>query len=132
MTYVEESLAAGEFLPEVDYEWGSPSNQNPILATLSDMARRLAGSAHKWRRILHERRRQRPDEEQGAFIEEPFGRWKVLLIADRSKEPGLTRLLQAGGGEIIASALPFTDDIMHAVRGFWRWGIYITSGALSA
>ena len=115
MSYVEESLAAGAFLDEVDYEWGSPSNKDPILSTLSDMARRLAGSAHKWRKTLHERRRQRPDGEHGAFIEEPFGKWKVLLISDRSKEPGLTRLLQAGGGEIIASALPFTDDIMHAV-----------------
>ena len=116
MSYIEESLEAGKFLPELDYEWGSPSNTNPLLSSLPDMARRLAGSAHKWRRTLHERRRQRPNEEHGAFIEEPFGKWKVLLISDRSKEPGLTRLLQAGGGEITASSLPFTDDIMHAVR----------------
>ena len=114
-SFLEKSVAAGHFLPEADFEWGSPTFQDSSLPTLSDMARRLSGSAHKWRRILHERRRLRPEGEHGAFIEEPEGRWKVLLITERNKEPGLTRLLQAGGGEIISTALPFTDDIMHAV-----------------
>ena len=123
MAYVNDSLEAGKFLSEEAYEWGSPSYKDPILATMSEMSRRLAGSAHKWRKILHERRRQKPSQDQGAFIEEPFGRWKVLLISDRNKEPGITRLLQAGGGEIIATTLPFTDDIMHAVGGRIDWCI---------
>ena len=114
-TYVEKSLAAGHFLAETDFEWGSPSNQDPTLPALTDMMRRLAGSAHKWRQIIQDRRRQNPSGDHGAFIEEPEGRWKVLLITDRNKEPGLPRLLQAGGGEIIATSLPFTDDIMHVV-----------------
>ena len=115
---MEKSLAAGHFLAEADFEWGSPSNQDPSLPALTDMMRRLAGSAYKWRQIIQDRRCQNPTGDHGAFIEEPEGRWKVLLITDRNKEPGLTRLLQAGGGEIIATALPFTDDIMHAVS--WK------------
>jgi hypothetical protein len=40
----------------------------------------------------------------------------VLLITDKSKEPGLKRLLEAGGGRLIATKLPFTDDVIQMVR----------------
>jgi hypothetical protein len=62
-----------EFTFEVDFEWGSTATgADAALAQQSDMTRNLAAGAHKWRQLLHERRRLLPGVDHGAFIEGDF------------------------------------------------------------
>ncbi|XP_030623391.1 DNA topoisomerase 2-binding protein 1 [Chanos chanos] len=94
-SYLEACRAAGCFIQEEDYEWGSSSVLN-ALPSISNQQKRLALSALRWRKAL-----QRRSDTEGAF-----SGWTVMLNVDQAREAGFRRLLQSGGAKVLPGPSP--------------------------
>ncbi|XP_032642890.1 DNA topoisomerase 2-binding protein 1 isoform X1 [Chelonoidis abingdonii] len=93
-SYLEACRAAGCFVQEEDYEWGS----NSILSVLSGInvnQKKLALAAMRWRKKIHKKR------QETGITEGAFSGWKVILNVDQTKEAGFKRLLQSGGAKVL-------------------------------
>ena len=93
--YLEQSLKAGRFLNEEDFEWGS---EKLGLASIHSNHIKLATSARRWRLALSGGR------DIGAY-----SNWKVLLHVPKNKIKGLSSILNAGGAEILEIQPPFSN-----------------------
>ncbi|XP_069861535.1 DNA topoisomerase 2-binding protein 1 isoform X1 [Dipodomys merriami] len=93
-SFMEACRAAGRFVPEEDYEWGSSAILD-ALGGAPEQQRRLARAAVRWRKAIQERRRA--GGAQGAF-----SGWKVILHVEQSREAGFKRLLQSGGAKVLS------------------------------
>uniref|UniRef100_A0A674K490 BRCT domain-containing protein n=1 Tax=Terrapene triunguis TaxID=2587831 RepID=A0A674K490_9SAUR len=93
-SYLEACRAAGCFVQEEDYEWGSNSILN-VLSGINVNQKKLALAAMRWRKKIHKRR------QETGIIEGAFSGWKVILNVDQTKEAGFKRLLQSGGAKVL-------------------------------
>ncbi|XP_024071709.1 DNA topoisomerase 2-binding protein 1 isoform X3 [Terrapene carolina triunguis] len=93
-SYLEACRAAGCFVQEEDYEWGSNSILN-VLSGINVNQKKLALAAMRWRKKIHKRR------QETGIIEGAFSGWKVILSVDQTKEAGFKRLLQSGGAKVL-------------------------------
>ncbi|XP_043364842.1 DNA topoisomerase 2-binding protein 1 isoform X2 [Dermochelys coriacea] len=93
-SYLEACRAAGCFVQEEDYEWGSNSILN-VLSGINVNQKKLALAAIRWRKKIHKRR------QETGIIEGAFSGWKVILNVDQTKEAGFKRLLQSGGAKVL-------------------------------
>ncbi|XP_067417850.1 DNA topoisomerase 2-binding protein 1 isoform X1 [Emydura macquarii macquarii] len=93
-SYLEACRAAGCFVQEEDYEWGSNSILN-VLSGVNVNQKKLALAAMRWRKKIHKRR------QETGIIEGAFSGWKVILNVDHTKEAGFKRLLQSGGAKVL-------------------------------
>ncbi|NXS63818.1 TOPB1 protein, partial [Brachypteracias leptosomus] len=94
-SYLEACRAAGGFVQEEDYEWGSSSILN-VLTGINVNQKRLALAAMRWRKKIHRGRQER------GVVEGAFSGWKVILNVDQTKEAGFRRLLQSGGAKVFS------------------------------
>ncbi|XP_074844363.1 DNA topoisomerase 2-binding protein 1 isoform X2 [Carettochelys insculpta] len=93
-SYLEACRAAGCFVQEEDYEWGSNSILN-VLPGINVNQKKLALAAVRWRKKIHKRK-----QEMGV-IEGAFSGWKVILDVDQTRKAGFKRLLQSGGAKVL-------------------------------
>ncbi|XP_030406997.1 DNA topoisomerase 2-binding protein 1 isoform X2 [Gopherus evgoodei] len=93
-SYLEACRAAGCFVQEEDYEWGSNSILN-VLSGINVNQKKLALAAMRWRKKIHKKR------QETGIIEGAFSGWKVILNVDQTKEAGFKRLLQSGGAKVL-------------------------------
>ncbi|VDP17660.1 unnamed protein product [Soboliphyme baturini] len=85
----ELSQAKPESLPqEESYEWSAPSILSDSTLVQKRLALELAKASGRWRRRVFETGKKAYDG------------WKVLLLADRTRENSLKRLLEVGGAEV--------------------------------
>ena len=98
-SFLEASRESGEFVDEINHEWGSQPN-----------ASAFACSARRWRIDLAEKRKLGPSV--GAFTG-----WVVLLCIEPSKQPGFARILEAGGAKLLCEKPPFVN-ISGATHAF--------------
>ncbi|XP_066206563.1 DNA topoisomerase 2-binding protein 1 isoform X1 [Saccopteryx leptura] len=105
-SYLEACRAAGSFLPEEDYEWGSSSILD-VLTGISVQQRRLAVAAMRWRKKIQQR-------QESGIVEGAFSGWKVILHVDQSREAGFKRLLQSGGAKVLPGhSVPLFQEATH-------------------
>ncbi|CAL8293832.1 unnamed protein product [Lota lota] len=90
-SYLEACRAAGHFLQEDEYEWGSGSILD-ALPSISPHKKRLAMAAKRWRTSLQDR----------STLEGAFSGWTVMLNIDQTRESGFRRLLQSGGAKVLS------------------------------
>uniref|UniRef100_A0A8C4Z728 DNA topoisomerase II binding protein 1 n=1 Tax=Gadus morhua TaxID=8049 RepID=A0A8C4Z728_GADMO len=90
-SYLEACRAAGHFLQEDEYEWGS-GNILDALPSISPHKKRLALAAKRWRTALQDR----------GPLEGAFSGWTVMLNIDQTRESGFRRLLQSGGAKVLS------------------------------
>ncbi|RKP36177.1 hypothetical protein BJ085DRAFT_39125 [Dimargaris cristalligena] len=88
-SYLEESAKQGKFLDETPYEWSQNHNIPPDEAN-------LAFAAQQWREHLTKSSRT-THSVRGAFVA-----WRVLLCASDRKLDCYTRIIQAGGAQVVA------------------------------
>ncbi|XP_064393637.1 DNA topoisomerase 2-binding protein 1-A-like isoform X3 [Halichondria panicea] len=88
-SFLEESRACGAFVKEESHEWG--------VAKAGGTIQPLEAAPKTWRLALAEKQRQNP----GQSVSGAFDGWKVLLFAERNKVPGMKRLLEAGGAQVL-------------------------------
>lgn len=100
-SYLEASREAAMFVGETDHEWGCRPEDSDFYA-----------SGKRWRMELEKERTQ--DVKVGAFKG-----WVVLLCIEASKQPGFKRILEAGGGKVLAIRPPFEciEGATHAFIG---------------
>lgn len=84
--YVADCEKAQKFLDEEPYEWNSRVAQGVDDAT--------ADAPSIWRKKL-----------AGKKSVGAFSGWRIALYADEARQPGLLRVLKAGGGQIVASEM---------------------------
>ncbi|XP_052043452.1 DNA topoisomerase 2-binding protein 1 isoform X2 [Apodemus sylvaticus] len=110
-SYLDACKAAGRFVQEEDYEWGSSS----ILDALTDVTehqQKLALAAMRWRKRIQQ-------SQESGVVEGAFSGWKVILRVDRSREAGFKRLLQAGGAKVLPGhPQPLFKDATHLFCDF--------------
>ncbi|XP_056440120.1 DNA topoisomerase 2-binding protein 1 isoform X1 [Gadus chalcogrammus] len=90
-SYLEACRAAGHFLQEDEYEWGSGYILD-ALPSISPHKKRLALAAKRWRTALQDR----------TPLEGAFSGWTVMLNIDQTRESGFRRLLQSGGATVLS------------------------------
>lgn len=87
---------------EEGHEWGEKGEGNALEA-----------APRRWRLELTKRREEfgrRGGAPVGAFVG-----WKVVVFAEKSKLPGLKRLLEAGGASVVSSHAPSVmKGVTHA------------------
>ncbi|PIO67869.1 hypothetical protein TELCIR_10366 [Teladorsagia circumcincta] len=107
--YVDQSLAAGKWLPEQDFELGEPSRL--ALANLSEREQKLAQACRRWRLKLET---SSLSTRRGAF----HG-WRCVLYCSDEKASGLSPMLKAGGAEVAvrhgSEGAPLVFRPTHAV-----------------
>ncbi|XP_003342122.1 DNA topoisomerase 2-binding protein 1 isoform X1 [Monodelphis domestica] len=110
-SYLEACRAAGHFVQEEEYEWGS----NSILDALTGITvqqRKLALAAMRWRKRIQKK------QEEG-IVEGAFSGWKVILNVDQSREAGFRRLLQSGGAKVLPGhSVPLFKEATHLFADF--------------
>ncbi|XP_045153750.1 DNA topoisomerase 2-binding protein 1 [Echinops telfairi] len=105
-SYLEACRAAGRFMPEEDYEWGSSSILDALPA-INGQQRKLALAAMRWRRAIQQR-------QEAGIVEGAFSGWKVILHVDQSREAGFKRLLQSGGAKVLPGhPVPLFQEATH-------------------
>ncbi|XP_008847008.1 DNA topoisomerase 2-binding protein 1 [Nannospalax galili] len=110
-SYLEACRAAGRFVQEEDYEWGSSSILD-ALTGVTEYQQKLAVAAMRWRRKIQQR------QELG-IVEGAFSGWKVILHVDRPREAGFKRLLQAGGAKVLPGhPVPLFKEATHLFCDF--------------
>ncbi|XP_060052938.1 DNA topoisomerase 2-binding protein 1 isoform X2 [Erinaceus europaeus] len=110
-SYLEACRAAGHFVLEEDYEWGSSSILD-VLTGISVQQRRLALAAMRWRKKIQQR-------QESGIVEGAFSGWKVILHVDHSREAGFKRLLQSGGAKVLPGhTLPLFKEATHLFSDF--------------
>ncbi|VFV45198.1 dna topoisomerase 2-binding protein [Lynx pardinus] len=110
-SYLEASRAAGHFVPEEDYEWGSSSILD-VLTGITVQQRRLALAAMRWRKKIQQR-------QESGIVEGAFSGWKVILHLDQSREAGFKRLLQSGGAKVLPGhSVPLFKEATHLFSDF--------------
>lgn len=100
-SYLEASREAAMFVDESEHEWGCCPDDSDFYQ-----------SGKRWRTDLAQERTQ--NTKSGAFKG-----WVVLLCIEASKQPGFKRILEAGGGKVLAIRPPFEniDGATHAFIG---------------
>ncbi|XP_036615578.1 DNA topoisomerase 2-binding protein 1 isoform X2 [Trichosurus vulpecula] len=110
-SYLEACRAAGCFVQEEEYEWGSSSILD-VLTGISVQQRKLALAAMRWRKRIQKR------QEEGT-VEGAFSGWKVILNVEQSREPGFRRLLQSGGAKVLPGhSVPLFKEATHLFADF--------------
>ncbi|XP_054451194.1 DNA topoisomerase 2-binding protein 1 [Pteronotus mesoamericanus] len=106
-SYLEACRAAGCFVPEEDYEWGSSSILD-VLTGISVQQRQLALAAMRWRKKIQQ-------TQESGVVEGAFSGWKVILdVANQSREAGFKRLLQSGGAKVLPGhSVPLFKEATH-------------------
>ncbi|KAM5313641.1 DNA topoisomerase 2-binding protein 1 isoform 3-T3 [Glossophaga mutica] len=106
-SYLEACRAAGRFVPEEDYEWGSSSILD-ALTGISVLQRQLALAAMRWRKRIQQ-------TQESGVAEGAFSGWKVILhVANQSREAGFKRLLQSGGAKVLPGhSVPLFKEATH-------------------
>nr|CDJ90994.1 BRCT domain containing protein [Haemonchus contortus] len=114
--YVDQSLAAGKWLPEADFELGEPSRL--ALTNWSEREQKLAQACRRWRLKLES---NSPSTRRGAF-----SGWRCVLYCSDDKAAGLCPMLKAGGAEVAVrhrgEGAPLVFRPTHAVvcvSGMW-------------
>ena len=101
-SYLEACRSAQHFVWEEGHEWGEKGEGTALEA-----------APRRWRMDLARRResgRGRREDVGGAFVG-----WKVLVFAEKSKLPGLKRLLEAGGAIVVCKPSQATmKGVTHA------------------
>lgn len=101
-SYLEACRLARHFVWEEGHEWGEKGEGTALEA-----------APWRWRTDLAKRResgRGRREDVGGAFVG-----WKVLVFAEKSKLPGLKRLLEAGGATVVSKPSQATiRGVTHA------------------
>ncbi|EYB95197.1 hypothetical protein Y032_0162g3401 [Ancylostoma ceylanicum] len=107
--YVDKSLAAGKWLPEVDFEVGNPDRLTE--ANLPERELKLALACRRWRLKLGN---TDPSKRIGAFQG-----WRCVLYCSDEKAAGLIPMLKAGGAEVVVrrqgEGAPLVFRPTHAV-----------------
>lgn len=93
-SYVSASIEAGKWLDERKYEWGNMENK--FIKDKEGMEYKLANAARKWRIGA--------SGSEGAFSGMRF----ILHMPDNKKGP-FSRLVRAGGGEVLAAKTPYSN-----------------------
>ncbi|XP_054984317.1 DNA topoisomerase 2-binding protein 1 isoform X1 [Sorex araneus] len=105
-SYLEACRAAGRFMLEEDYEWGSNSILD-VLTGITVQQRRLALAAMRWRKSIQQK-------QESGVVEGAFSGWKVILHVDPSREAGFRRLLQSGGAKVLhGHSVPLYKEATH-------------------
>ncbi|KHJ75806.1 hypothetical protein OESDEN_24577, partial [Oesophagostomum dentatum] len=89
--YVDKSLAAGKWLPEIDYEVGNPARLASV--ELPERELKLAQACRRWRIKLSN---TDPAKRKGAFQG-----WRCVLYCPEEKAAGLIPMLKAGGADAV-------------------------------
>ncbi|XP_055941257.1 DNA topoisomerase 2-binding protein 1-A-like isoform X2 [Argiope bruennichi] len=93
-----------EFVPEEDFEWGGPFTEE-FLQNLPNSARKIAFCPHRWRAKLNKQ----------TNLKGAFHNWVVLIIADdKTKQSTYTKILEAGGAQVISSNQE-SDRLTHVI-----------------
>ncbi|CAJ0592484.1 unnamed protein product [Cylicocyclus nassatus] len=107
--YIDKSLAAGKWLPEVDFEVGNPERLAGL--NLPEREMKLARACRRWRLKL---RSNDSSEKVGAFEG-----WRCILYCSDDKAAGLIPMLRAGGAEVVTrksnDGAPLVFRPTHAV-----------------
>jgi len=93
-SYVTDSVNAGVWLAEEKYEWGNL--ENGYIKADDGMEFKLASAARKWRKNAC--------ESEGAF-----NGMKFILHMPENKKGPFSRLVQAGGGEVLVAKTPYSN-----------------------
>ncbi|XP_072507452.1 DNA topoisomerase 2-binding protein 1 isoform X1 [Notamacropus eugenii] len=110
-SYLEACRAAGHFVQEEEYEWGSNSILD-VLTGISVQQKKLALAAMRWRKRIQKK------QEEG-IVEGAFSGWKVIINVDQSKEAGFRRLLQSGGAKVLPGhSVPLFKEATHLFVDF--------------
>ncbi|KAL5962723.1 DNA topoisomerase 2-binding protein 1 [Taenia solium] len=112
-SYLDACATASTWLPEEAYEWGGPGTE-PLLIQLSpapnrsgstgglsyDQLRDLARAARYWRKTGG-----------GAFKD-----WRVVFASGCDRESSFRRIIEFGGGKVLASGPPYppAEQVTHA------------------
>ncbi|RXG69249.1 DNA topoisomerase 2-binding protein 1 [Armadillidium vulgare] len=99
-SFLDFSEKAGHFVEEAPHEWGNPSAR--LLPPLPEESTegKLSFAAHRWR--IH-------------FGEKGYGAFhnmKVMFYSSKERVAAFTRLIEAGGGEVIKD-LDYVDEVTH-------------------
>uniref|UniRef100_A0A2R5LD61 Putative dna topoisomerase 2-binding protein 1 n=1 Tax=Ornithodoros turicata TaxID=34597 RepID=A0A2R5LD61_9ACAR len=91
-TFLDQSLAAGHFVAEEDYEWGGPQTGAFLASSESSSnTHKAAYCPRKWRLKIQE------DGGRCAFVD-----WKAVVYATNTmKEAIFLRVLRAGGAQVV-------------------------------
>uniref|UniRef100_G3WED9 DNA topoisomerase 2-binding protein 1 n=1 Tax=Sarcophilus harrisii TaxID=9305 RepID=G3WED9_SARHA len=110
-SYLEACRAAGHFVQEEEYEWGSSSILD-VLTGINIQQKKLALAAMRWRKRIQKK------QEEG-IMEGAFSGWKVILNVDQSREAGFRRLLQSGGAKVLPGhSVPLFKEATHLFADF--------------
>ncbi|XP_074051938.1 DNA topoisomerase 2-binding protein 1 isoform X2 [Macrotis lagotis] len=110
-SYLEACRAAGHFIQEEEYEWGSSSILD-ALTGINVQQRKLALAAMRWRKRIQKK------QEEG-IVEGAFSGWKVILSVDQCREAGFRRLLQSGGAKVLPGhSVPLLKEATHMFADF--------------
>ncbi|XP_067686474.1 DNA topoisomerase 2-binding protein 1-like [Haliotis asinina] len=103
-SYFEACRREGYFVKEECHEWGSEATHN-IMLNMNAQCSKLAAAANRWRQKVKEMKKIEPSC-RGAFEG-----WQVILCTDKNRESNFSRLLQAGGAEVLPLKPPFSSDV---------------------
>ncbi|XP_074641236.1 DNA topoisomerase 2-binding protein 1-like isoform X2 [Tubulanus polymorphus] len=94
-SYFQACKLAGHFVDESEHEWGSISTEG--MTGLSKLSLDLASAAHRWRLRVEQ-------HHEGAFCG-----WSVVFCCTPHKVTGFKRLIEAGGGTVLATRPPYSS-----------------------
>ncbi|XP_068207098.1 DNA topoisomerase 2-binding protein 1 isoform X2 [Palaemon carinicauda] len=97
--FLEDSGKAGRFVEEESYEFGNPSAKYVSAMNKDSIEYKLSLCARRWRLTLSQDRKK-----LGAF----HG-MKALVHSNRDRTDAFTRLILAGGGEVLSATPPYRD-----------------------
>ncbi|XP_071103201.1 DNA topoisomerase 2-binding protein 1-like [Haliotis cracherodii] len=103
-SYFEACRREGHFVKEECHEWGSDATRN-IMLNMNAQCSKLAAAAYRWRQKVKEMKKVAPNC-RGAFEG-----WQVILCTDKNRESNFSRLLQAGGAQVLPLKPPFSSDV---------------------
>jgi len=112
-SFVSASLTAGKWLPEERFEWGNPASQFLPVKTSDSLEAKLASAARRWR------------QRGGAGA---FQGMKVVLHTPDNKQASFTRLVTAGGGEVMKAKPPYTYQKTEGVTHLLTESRYVAKG----
>lgn len=100
-SYLDHSFQAGHFLQEELYAWGNPAAQHLPTLQLENTRAQLAKAAWRWKCAMN--------GSGGRSCQLPFQHMVALVHSSKDRVGAFTRMINAGGGEVVTARPPFRD-----------------------
>ncbi|CAH8530376.1 unnamed protein product [Heterobilharzia americana] len=114
-SYLDACSRESRWVDEIAYEWGGPGTE-PLLMQLSPFPRPGIPLTHQQQQAAQIRDLARSARRWRLAGGKAFNNWKVIFGPGCDKESSFRRVIEAGGGKVLANSPPFpsVNEVTHA------------------